>query len=133
MPTEFRRITFGVDDLIEAIVDYDKYGLQKFTCGCIVDVHIEDDPIISVLIELKVFEQTKTVRIKQTAKEVGAALVMYCLNNNIPVPTKAVRYLKKTGDKLALYLSLDEAIEGPATILPDFFDYDVQPQAVQAA
>ena len=123
MPSELRRITFNADELNEALVDYDKLADQKFTCGVIVSMKILEKPVISIAIDVNVYGQSENLKITLDARYLGAAMVMYCLNNCIPIPTNSVRYLKKIGKNLALCFSINESIDGPATVIPDYFDY----------
>ena len=133
MPTELRRISFDSDELIEAICDYDKYASQKLTCGFVVGLEIFDEPVVHVSVELKMYGEPETLKNKLEAKELGAALVMYCLNHNIPIPANSVRYLRKSGANIGLFISMNEAVDGPATVLPDYFDYGVSDQAANSA
>lgn len=126
MPSELRRITFGYDELLDALVSYDQHADQKFTCGVIVSATVKDDPTINVSLDVKVYGASSNMSVNLNANYVGAAMVMYCLRENIPIPRNSVRYLKRVDSNVALCLSINEAIEGRATILPDYFSYDVR-------
>lgn len=133
MPSEFRRITFNEGELLEALVEYDKLADQKFTCGAIVSTKTSEYPVLTVAADVKIYGEKMNLRVELDAIYVGAALVMYCLNNQIPIPMNSLRYLNKIDDGVALCFSMGEAVDGRATILPDYFSYAGSDHEVEAA
>ena len=112
MPTEHRNITFNSREIMEALVEYDRHADQKFTCGVIGSVNVNEGPDVSIDVDLKVHGQKGNLSLDVGAKYAGAALVMFCAKNKIPIPRNAVRYLKKTGENIALCFSIDEELDG---------------------
>ena len=113
MPTEHRDITFNSHEIIEALVDYDRHADQKFTCGVIGSVNVNGDPDVSIAVDLKVHGQKRNLNLDVGTNYAGAALVMFCVKNKIPIPRDAIRYLKKTGENVVLCFSMNEDIEAP--------------------
>ncbi len=73
--------------------------------GCIEKLEITDDPSRMV-----VFSYAQEQDIKQVdfdRDQVGAALILYCKNKEIPLPYDGVKILKKDGDCLAMMVNLD--------------------------
>jgi len=115
MPTEHRKITFNSQEIIEALVDYDRHADQKLTCGVIGSVNVNEDPEVSIAVDLKVHGQKRNLNLDVGTKYAGAALIMFCAKNKIPIPRDAMRYLEKTGENIALCFNINEAIEGTVT------------------
>ena len=126
MAREYRRICFSTEELIEAIVSFDQLADQKLTAGFVISAGVSDDSIIKVHLDMRVYETAENITVTLDEKYLGAALVMYCLKNGIPIPRHSIRYLKRFDSDVALCLSINEAIEGPATVLPDFFNFDLR-------
>lgn len=54
----------------------------------------------------------------------GAALIMHCIERNIPIPRNARRSLGIRDGKLSLYLNIEEPLHEVAAPLSDYYDYD---------
>jgi len=54
----------------------------------------------------------------------GAALIMHCIDENIPIPRKARRSLGVREGVLSLYLSIEEQLHEVTAPLSDYYDYD---------
>ena len=116
MPTETRRISFNSDELVEALVDYDKQADQKLTCGVVGSVSIDHDPDMRVAVDVKLHDEAKSMLINLNPKYLSAALLVFCVQRRIPVPQNPVRYLKKVGENIALCFGGNEVIDGSLNI-----------------
>jgi hypothetical protein len=103
MPTDLRRITFGVPELAEALFDYDRYAAQKLTHGTAIAIDVGDPGATAVTVDLLLPETAENNRISLDYDYVNQALIMYCLNHGIPVFDEASVFVKPMGDKIALF------------------------------
>ena len=116
MPTETRRITFSSDELVEALVEYDRHAEQKLTCGIVGSVNIDQEPDSCIVVDVQVYDGSKNLLVSLHPKYLGAALVMFCVKRRIPVPQNPIRYLKRFGENIAICFGHNAADEAALNV-----------------
>jgi hypothetical protein len=104
MPNDLRRITFNSAELLDALVSYDRHADQKLTCGSVAAFRVDEDGERAVTVDLVLAEEPREVQIGLSAEYVNTAVVMYCLNNNIPIFPEENSYLETSGGNVSLYV-----------------------------
>ena len=107
MISEWRRLTFSMDELATAILQYlnmtNKIG-EKETLGRIA---IQGDAEIEVSVTLKGGENPAGRSLELKSEILGALLLTHCIRSKIPVAKRAKKSIARHEDKLALILSID--------------------------
>lgn len=123
MPTEVRRITFKPSELAEALGAQSKApdievseAVLSFVVGPEGEQQLELTPRGSA--------KGSGGPLRMDAREVGAALVRYCLDRGVPIPKQASRSLALNVGNVALFIHMNEEAESTNVALPDFYDYD---------
>ena len=103
MPTELRQIAFQQQEVARALLDYDKRRDNKFPAGTIRTIAIGEEPDIHATI---VFDEIKggSTEVKVGPEVLAASLILFCINNKIPMPVESTKRLQKTGDGVALFV-----------------------------
>ena len=124
MPSETRKITFTRDELIDAIVEFNKAGNKKFNAETIDSLEISDGPHVSVDITFTPPDGNLKEKLALNVEFLGKALIYFCMNHHIPVPRESTRALAVIDNKLVLCFYIDQLCTESVDKLPDFFDYD---------
>lgn len=107
MISEWRRLTFTLDELATAILQYllqtNKIG-EKETLGRIL---IVGDENLQVNATIKGGDKPDGRIIELKSEILGALLLTHCIRSKIPVAKRAKKSIMKHEDKLALILSID--------------------------
>lgn len=107
MISEWRRLTFSMDELATAILQYlvatNKLG-EKETLG---RVAIGGSEEIQVTVTLKGGENPAGRSLELKSETLGALLLTHCIRSKIPVAKRAKKSIARHEDKLALILAID--------------------------
>jgi hypothetical protein len=107
MISEWRRLTFTMDELATAVLQYllatNKIS-DKESLGKIVIVGETDYEITATI---KGGDNPAGRAIQLKSEILGALLLTHCIRNKIPVAKRAKKSIIKHEDKLALILSID--------------------------
>lgn len=123
MPTEVRRITFLPGELVEALGTH--LELSAFDASGSSFSFVEGaDGERQLQIAAKEPAEKQEQAVRLSAEDVGSALVRYCLDRGVPIPTRTARSLSVNDGNLALFIHMDEEPDVSNVLLPDFFDYD---------
>ncbi len=91
MPSEFRRVMFTNNELIEAIHDYNEISQDKLPPGIILTCTPVSEAEVAVRLEL-VDQRSDEMHVVELSPEVlGAALLRYCMKHRIPMPKSATK------------------------------------------
>jgi len=104
MPTEVRRLVFSGTEFYAALDQYLSRTGATLPLGSIVQVHT-DTIHDTVTIDIRLNGSTETHAINLSARQVGGALISYCINNQIPLPRGFSKSLIITGDNVALEMT----------------------------
>ena len=112
MPREVRSIIFTRDEVLVSLRGYwlhrsemPKGKLDKFTISSSGPIEIEA--------VYDAAHPTRQVR-RMNEADIGAALLLTCLNQKIPVPRKSERQLQRFGDMIGLVVTIGLNQKGPS-------------------
>lgn len=107
MISEWRRLTFTMDELATAILQYlvstNKIA-EKETLGKIAIVGDDD---VQVQLTIKGGPKPEGRQIDLPSQMLAALMLTHCIRSKIPVAKRAKKAIQKHEDKLALILSID--------------------------
>lgn len=107
MISEWRRLTFTMDELATAILQYllqTNKITEKESLGKIL---IVGDDSLQVNATIKGGDKPEGRIIELKSEILGALLLTHCIRSKIPVAKRAKKSIMKHEDKLALILSID--------------------------
>ncbi len=106
MPSEFRRIMFTNNELIEAIHDYNGISQDKLPPGIILTCTPVSEADVAVRLEM-VDQRSDATHVVELSPEVlGAALLRYCMKHRIPMPKSATKSIQIHGDEISLNVEI---------------------------
>ena len=124
MPTELRRLTFSEREVMNAAASYAARTGRSVPQGKLRAVRSGPEPEKNFLLDLDRTGASEDREVVLEADFLGAALIMHCIEHNIPIPRRAERSLKVRDGVLSLYLHIEEQSKEPAAALPDYYEYD---------
>lgn len=124
MPREFRRLTFSTHELAEAMTGYDRLARRLPRKSRIVRIDVVEAPAFGMRVGYTAGDAALLESVMLDAAEVGAALVLYCLDHGIPIPKGSTRTVVAGRGEVALCFYLNEEVRPGESVLPEFFDYD---------
>jgi hypothetical protein len=106
MPTEIRHLTFSHDEVLEALVNYNKMAREKLAAGSIVGWQLVQlgDWFANVSIRERDRDDPQTMVFKPEV--VAAALIRYCVVKGIPLPRRGDKSIAPVGDNLCLTIRI---------------------------
>lgn len=105
MPSELRQITFGNDELRSALDDHLIRRNIPLPPGSILGVRWAGPDNASLLVRIGMSSDGREVETVSVAtRDVGAAILRYCLLNKIPMPRQSQKSIVISGDNLILEL-----------------------------
>lgn len=111
MPTEYRRVVFSNQELIQALVAYQSEDDQPVPAGDIVSVAILESPASTVRITLLDTARNATFTADFAASHIAAALIRYCIEHRVPIPRNSRKSLRMLADNIALDIVFREPAE----------------------
>lgn len=105
MATEYRQIVFSPKETVRAVVDYRKWRKEPLPEGRFVKFEMRTDPI-SADFAVQVGEGSR--EFSAAADELASALILFCINQKIPIPAKSKKDIKYVGEKLALTITMED-------------------------
>ena len=109
---EYRKLIFPKEDLIEAINNHDRETRAHCLPGSVQSLKIIDDQ--GIYIEVSGAEGGDRHPVTLGEDFVLAAMVRYCISNQIPVAQKAEKRVEVEDGQLALSMSIDQQTTGTA-------------------
>ena len=107
MPSEFRRVMFTNNELIEAIHDYNKISPDKLPPGIILICTPVSEAEVAVRLEL-VDQRSDEMHVVELSPEVlGAALLRYCMKHRIPMPKSATKSIQIHDNEISLNIEIE--------------------------
>ena len=112
MATEIRTIIFSQDEVVRAVTALRQRKQAPLPSGTLFKFSLHTNPSIHLALAIAVDGEERLESIDLSGDEVGAALVMFCIGNKIPLPAKnAAKRLRVVGDSLALVVSINATLE----------------------
>lgn len=103
MPTEVRRLVFSNAEFYAALDQYLSRTGTNLPSGSITTIRADT---VHDTLQLDVCRSDKSVdRVTLQARQVGGALISYCITNKIPLPRGFAKSLIITGDNIALEMT----------------------------
>ncbi len=106
MPSEFRRIMFTNNELIEAIHDYNEISQYKLPPGIILTCTPVAEAEVAVRLELVDQRSDGTHVVELSPEVLGAALLRYCMKHRIPMPKAATKSIQIHGNEISLNVEI---------------------------
>ncbi len=97
MPRELRQIMFRAPEIMTAITEYHGRRAIALPPGTAIGCKVTDDPALSVTLSIKA-EGGSLSELTVEPEVLAAALILYCINRQIPLPAEADKRLQKVGD-----------------------------------
>ncbi len=107
MPSEFRRIMFTNNELIEAIHDYNEIAQDKLPSGIILTCTPVSEAEVAVRLEMVDQRSDETHVVELSPAMLGAALLRYCMKHRIPMSKAATKSIQMHGDEISLNLEIE--------------------------
>lgn len=115
MATELRRIVFANHEVIEAIRGYNDLAKKKLPAASVVSCRIDGADGTKVTLEMRNEASDKQYRVSLKTSFIGAALMKWCLVQEIPMARSAEKTLEVVGDNLSIAMTInlhaDELVE----------------------
>ncbi len=113
MPRERRKIIFTAEELVLAVRSYDRVTAEFLPRGEVRSVQVEDRGGVRLTVSLQA-GPAGTTNIDVAQRDVIELLIRACLENNIPIPLRAAKFLAVVDGDLAMAMDLvDEDVVGP--------------------
>ena len=107
MAQEIRKIVFSDQDVMDIIRHYCAKSGITLPRARLTGFAVADDGKGSYSLKLKFDDKAITNPVVLNSGEIGAAMIMYCRTQRIPLPRSAVKSLAKHGEQLALQVAVD--------------------------
>ena len=109
MPTEIRHIIFTHEELFGAYRSYRERRRQPLPDRDLAELSVSSDPDIRVAISFQGDGDDNPV-VNAGVDELATALIMYCIDNRIPMPVQSTKYLQLFGSSIGLVITKDTAL-----------------------
>jgi hypothetical protein len=111
VPTEIRHIIFSSEELFVALKDYRKRRREPLPTGSVVKFTLEQVPALSVAVRIAPDTGEPERVFVANRDELATALIMYCIDNKIPMPVKSTKFLQIFGGSLGLVITKNLSTE----------------------
>ena len=106
MPNEIRHIIFTSDEVIRALIDYHRRAGNPLPAGNVVKCTFEkEDNLIKASLHMAVDADGSRQVVPVVQTTLAAALILYCINQKIPLPAKANKSLQLHNDTVGLVIN----------------------------
>ncbi len=106
MPSEFGRVMFTNNEVIEAIHDYNNVSRNKLPPGIILTCMPVSQAEVAVRLEMVGQLSDETHVVELSPEVLGAALLSYCLIHRIPMPKSATKSIQIHGNEISLNVEI---------------------------
>ena len=108
MATEIRTIIFTQEEVLRSVTAFRKLKSKPLPPGTVFKYSLHGNPTIHLGLAIAVDGEERLESVDITGKELGAALVMFCIENKIPLPARnATKSLRVFGKNLSLVISIN--------------------------
>ncbi len=107
MPSEFRRVMFTNNEVIEAIHDYNEISQDKLPPGIILTCTPVSQAEVAVRLEMVDQRSDETHVVELSPEVLGAALLSYCMKHRIPMPKSATKSIQIHGNEVSLNVEIE--------------------------
>ncbi len=114
MPRERRKIIFTAEELVLAVRSYDRVTAEFLPSGDVRSVQVTDGDGVRLAVSLQAERSEAPCLIDVPHQDVIELLIRACLENNIPIPRRAAKFLEVVEGDLAMVMDIvDEDAVGP--------------------
>ncbi len=106
MVSELRYIAFTHQDALNGAVDYLLRRQKRLPSGNIVSVRFETMPSVAARIGVARDDTGAVEHVLLKTEELAAALVLFCIKNEIPLPRHSRKTIKVVPDGIALVIGM---------------------------
>ena len=111
MPSEFRRLLFSKQEVVEALTAHSARLNKPLPAGSVIKCELIAEPEFAVQLTVQNnyegrADTGKRYEVSLAAPVVGAALLQFCIEKKIPMPKSAKKALQITGDGLVMTITL---------------------------
>ena len=106
MITERRQIVFSNQMLIQALAEFDRDHERKFLPGKAITCTVSGDEQVRAVLSFGTLAEPDQSSIEIETNRLAAALLRYCMKHRIPIPRRAKKVLRATGDGVSLNFAL---------------------------
>jgi hypothetical protein len=107
MPTETRQLIFSDKELIAALTSHNRMAVDKLFIGRIVSCELQPGDQLTVRLTIRHETTNNDYGMTFGADVIGAALIRYCLEINIPLPRRAQKQFGLVGGRPAISMRFD--------------------------
>ncbi|NBB84017.1 MAG: hypothetical protein GVY28_11505 [Alphaproteobacteria bacterium] len=111
MTAELRYIAFSPAEVVRAITDYRRRRQQPLPSGSVIGFEIAAAPSVRASLRIGADGGGRAQTVVVPTEQLGAALVLHCITNRIPVPARAHKLLfrgRDGGAVMGYALGLDD-------------------------
>ncbi len=101
MPSEFGRVMFTNNDVIEAIHDYNEISQDKLPPDIILTCMPDSEADVAVRLELVDQRSEETFVVGLSPEVLGTALPRHCMKHRIPMPKSATKSIQIHGNEVS--------------------------------
>ena len=106
MVSELRYIAFSYEDALNGAVDYLLRRQKRLPTGNIVSVRFEGEPAVVARIGIARDDTGMLEHLTLKTEELAAALVLFCIKHQIPLPRHSRKTIKIVPDGIALVVGM---------------------------
>ena len=107
MVTEYRKIAFSNEDLIVALIDFDRKRAKQFAPGRKMTCSIKDEEPVGAILSIADPAGGAPNVFEFDSNHLAAVLLCFCIDRKVPIPKQAKKVLRAMGDGLSLNFKLD--------------------------
>ncbi len=106
--TEYRQIVFSNQELIHALIEFDRQRAKEFAPGKIVTCAVSDEEPIRATLNFRGSSTDDQRSFEIDASHLAAVLIWSCIERRIPIPKLAKKILRASGSGISLKFRLTD-------------------------
>jgi hypothetical protein len=107
MPTEIRQLLFSDEELIAALISHNRMAVDKLFVGRIISCSLLPGEALTVRLTIRHETTNNDYDMNFSSDVIGAALIRYCLEINIPLPRRAQKRFSVINGRAAISMSFE--------------------------
>ena len=107
MPTETRQLIFSNEELVAALTSHNRMAVDKLFVGRIIGCSVLPEEALTVRLTIRHETTNNDYDMIFGADVIGAALIRYCLEINIPLPRRAQKRFGVVDGHAAISMCFD--------------------------
>ncbi|MCA3247960.1 MAG: hypothetical protein ACKOEE_09165 [Tagaea sp.] len=104
MASEYRLIFFDQNELCRALIEYNRQRKTPFPPGNLKKIVIDRDSLnVTINIDM---DSGQTTTVSFDPSSVAAAMIVYCKERKIPLPSKSAKEMRMVADRLCFLIRI---------------------------